>query len=144
MYNNYMQNGWQYPGQSQSQQPFMQQQQQLMQQQFQQVPQQQTQWLKGRIVSSLDEVRAIPVDMDGSETYFPCPAENGIFTKSIDMNGNQIIHKYILDKPNNKNDITMTNLDKRVKYLEEMLEGLTGGNSTNESNSDVTTNSKFR
>lgn len=106
-----------------------QQQQQMMQQQFQQVPQQQVFGLKGRLVSSLDEVKATPVDMDGSETYFPHPASNSIFTKSIDMNGNPVIRRYTLDMDNGGGqDINISDLCKRVKSLEDMLESLTGGN----------------
>ena len=79
-------------------------------------------------VSSIDEVRATPVDMDGSETYFPHPASNSIFTKSIDMNGNQVIRKYVLDTDDGGKEISIADLDKRVKMLEELLEGFTGGN----------------
>lgn len=125
-----MNNRWQAPMQNQMAMPqqIPQQQQQLMQQQFQQIQQQQAFGLKGRLVSSLDEVRATPVDMDGSETYFPHPASNSIFTKSIDMNGNPIIRKYTLDTENGSQEVNISDLDKRVKSLEEMLESLTGGN----------------
>lgn len=128
-YNNYMQNRWQPSMQNQMGMPqqIPQQQQQMMQQQFQQMPQQQMLGLKGRVVSSIDEVRATSVDMDGSETYFPYPASNAIFTKSIDMNGNQVIRKYVLDTDTNNQDISISDLSKRVKSLEEILEGLTGG-----------------
>ena len=129
-YNGYR---WQPPAQNQMVMPqqMEQQQQQMMQQQFPQMPQQQMLGLKGRLVSSIDEVRATPVDMDGSETYFPHPASNSIYTKSIDMNGNQVIRRYVLDKDNgtdnNSLDANFTELEKRVKSLEELLEGLTGG-----------------
>lgn len=102
-------------------------QQQMMQQQFAQMPQQSMLGLKGRIVSSLEEVKATPVDMDGSDTYFPHPASNSIFTKSIDMNGNPVIHKYIL-ADNKEQELSVADLDKRIKNLEELLDGLTGGN----------------
>lgn len=83
--------------------------------------------LKGRLVSSIDEVKAAPVDMDGSETYFPHPASNSIFTKSIDMNGNPVIRKYTLDSSDGNKEVSVNDLEKRVKSLEDMLEGLTGG-----------------
>ena len=105
----------------------MQQQQQMLQQQFSQVPQQQMLGLKGRLVSSIEEVKATPVDMDGSETYFPHPASNSIFTKSIDMNGNQVIHRYVLSDDKGEKEININDLASRVKSLEELLEGLTGG-----------------
>lgn len=128
-YNNYMANRWQQPmqGQMGMSQQLMPQQQQLMQQQFSQIPQQQMLGLKGRVVSSIDEVRATPVDMDGSETYFPHPASNSIFSKSIDMNGNQVIRKYVLEADNGGQEMNINDLAKRVKSLEEILEGLTGG-----------------
>lgn len=122
-YNNYMPNRWQMPNPMQ--------QQQMMQQQFPQMPQQQL-GLKGRLVSSIEEVRAIPVDMDGSETYFPHPASNSIFTKSIGMDGNQVIRRYVLAQDNNDiKDVsvvmqeTIDDLKQRVASLEEMLDSMT-------------------
>jgi hypothetical protein len=120
-YNNYMPNRWQNPMQ----------QQQIMQQQFPQMPQQPL-GLKGSLVSSIEEVRAMPVDMDGSETYFPHPASNSIFTKAIDMNGNQVIRRYVLEQDSNGNqDVTQVmqstidDMEKRIKNLEEILDGIT-------------------
>ena len=122
-----MANRWQ-PQQQMGLSPqLMQQQQQMLQQQFSQVPQQQMLGLKGRLVSSIEEVKATPVDMDGSETYFPHPASNSIFTKSIDMNGNQVIHRYVLSDDKGEKEININDLASRVKSLEELLEGLTGG-----------------
>lgn len=125
---NYMTNRWQQGNQMPMPQPMMQQQQQMIQQQFPQMPQQQMLGLKGRLVSSLDEVKAMPVDMDGSETYFPHPASNSIFTKSIDMNGNQVIRRYVLATDSNKEEQdVLVALDKRVKELEDILNELNGG-----------------
>ena len=118
-----MTNRWQVPNPMQ--------QQQIMQQQFPQMPQQPL-GLKGRLVSSIEEVRAMPVDMDGSETYFPHPASNSIFTKAIDMNGNQVIRRYVLEQDSNGNqDVTQVmqstidDMEKRIKTLEEILDGIT-------------------
>lgn len=126
-YNNYMSNRWQMQNPMQQQQM----QQQMMQQQFPQMPQQPL-GLKGRLVSSIEEVRAIPVDMDGSETYFPHPASNSIFTKSIDMNGNQVIRRYVLEQDSSgTQDVTevmqsnIEDMEKRIKTLEEILDGMT-------------------
>ena len=123
-YNNYMANRWQ-PQTPQQQQQILQQ--QMMQQQFPQMPQQQMLGLKGRLVSSIEEVKATPVDMDGSETYFPHPASNSIFTKSIDMNGNPVVRRYVLDTSNNSKEVNINDLANRVKSLEDMLDGLTSG-----------------
>lgn len=43
--------------------------------------------MKGRTVASLDEVKAAQIDLDGSLTYFPCPADNCIYAKAINING---------------------------------------------------------
>ena len=124
-----MPNRWQQPLQQQMAVPqqTIPQQQQMLQQQFSPATPQQIVGLKGRIVSSIEEVKATPVDMDGSETYFPHPASNSIFTKSIDMSGNQVIRRYVLDKENGNQEINVNDLANRVKSLEEMLESLTGG-----------------
>ena len=128
-YNNYMPNRWQQtPQQAAFQQQMLQQQQQMMQQQFPQMSQPQMTVLKGRLVSSIEEVKATPVDMDGSETYFPHPASNSIYTKSIGMDGNPIIHRYVLAKEDKSKEVNLSELDKRVKSLEELLDSLTGGN----------------
>ena len=127
-YNNYMMNNRWQPQQQMGMSPQMlQQHQQMLQQQFTQMPQQQMLGLKGRLVSSIEEVKATPVDMDGSETYFPHPASNSIYTKAIDMNGNQVIRRYVLDTENGNQDININDLSNRVKSLEEALDGLTGG-----------------
>lgn len=123
---------------------------QMVQQQFPQMMPQAC-GLKGRMVSSLDEVRAITVDMDGSETYFPHPASNSIYTKCIDMNGNAVIRHYVLEEnappkvdPMKEELDTLSkkvegfkdysedfkNLSDRVEELERMLNDLTGGGST--------------
>lgn len=130
-YPNYMNNRYAVPPQQQMQMMP----QQMMQQQFQQVPMQQMVGLKGRLVSSLDEVKAAVVDLDGSETYFPHPASNSIYTKCVDMQGNSVIKHYILeDVKDSKLDPVneeLNKLKKRVTDLEEMLNSLTGGSEDN-------------
>ena len=67
--------------------------------------------------------------MDGSETYFPHPASNSIYTKCIDMQGNSVIKHYVLeDVKDSKLDPVKEELDKlniRVTDLEAMLNDLT-------------------
>lgn len=48
---------------------------------------QQLQGLKGRPVSSLEEVRATGIDFDGSVFYFPDLANRRIYTKQINLDG---------------------------------------------------------
>lgn len=50
--------------------------------------------LKGRFVSSVDEVRAAQVDFDGSVFIFPDMANKKIYTKQIDLNGNVKLEEY--------------------------------------------------
>ena len=52
--------------------------------------------LKGRPVSSLDEVRASTVDFDGSIFYFPDLANKRIYTKQINMDGTASLNMYEL------------------------------------------------
>lgn len=52
--------------------------------------------LKGRPVSSIDEVRAIAVDFDGSISYFPDLANNRIYTKQINIDGTSTMLMYEL------------------------------------------------
>lgn len=44
-------------------------------------------FLKGRPVTSIDEVRATSIDFDGSIFYFPDLTNNRIYTKQINMDG---------------------------------------------------------
>lgn len=52
--------------------------------------------LKGRPVSSIDEVRSIPIDFDGSIFYFPDLANNRIYTKQINIDGTASLSMYEL------------------------------------------------
>ena len=68
--------GYNYYPPRQQQQPSPQMQQMQMQQQI-------PPFLKGRPVSSLEEVKAIPIDFDGSIFYFPDIANRKIYTKQL-------------------------------------------------------------
>ena len=59
-------------------------------------PQPQQIGLKGRPVSSLEEVRAAQLDFDGSLFIFPALAHNRIYTKQISMDGNASLNMYEL------------------------------------------------
>lgn len=50
--------------------------------------------LKGRPVSSLEEVRATGIDFDGSVFYFPDLANQRIYTKQINMDGTATLRMY--------------------------------------------------
>lgn len=90
-------------------------------------PMQQMQGLKGRIVSSADEVKAALVDLDGSMTFFPCPGENCIYIKSIDLNGSPVIQKFILEQPKKEPQYAelaiVQQLNQRIIALENVMKG---------------------
>ena len=52
--------------------------------------------LKGRPVSSLEEVRASSIDFDGSVFYFPDMANRRIYTKQINIDGTAALNVYEL------------------------------------------------
>lgn len=52
--------------------------------------------IKGRPVASIEEVRALPIDFDGSIFYFPDISNNKIYTKQIGLNGQSILQIYSL------------------------------------------------
>lgn len=56
--------------------------------------QQQAVGLKGRPVSSIDEVRATSIDFDGSMFYFPDLANKKIYTKQINYDGTSTLNVY--------------------------------------------------
>ena len=77
--------------------PQMQQRLNYLQQQQQQMYQptmQQPMTLKGRIVTSMDEAKAAQIDLDGTSTFFPCPAEGKIYEKLIGLDGLPIFRVY--------------------------------------------------
>lgn len=55
-----------------------------------------SQIIKGRPVASVEEVRAMPIDFDGSVFYFPDQSNNRIYTKQIGLNGQSVIRVYEL------------------------------------------------
>lgn len=70
-------------------------------------------YLKGRFVSSLEEVRAANIDFDGSIFYFPDIANNKIYTKQINLDGTASLNMYELKElinptENPKNDAYIT------------------------------------
>jgi hypothetical protein len=49
-----------------------------------------------RPVASIEEVKACPIDFDGSVFYFPDLANKKIYTKQINMDGTAAINMYEL------------------------------------------------
>ena len=52
--------------------------------------------LKGRPVSSIEEVKATSIDFDGTVFYFPDLANQRIYTKQINMDGTSTLQLYEL------------------------------------------------
>lgn len=52
--------------------------------------------LKGRMVSSIEEAKASPIDFDGSIFYFPDLANKCIYTKQINIDGTATLNMYEL------------------------------------------------
>lgn len=55
-----------------------------------------TPYLKGRLVSSIEEARAQTIDFDGSVFYFPDLANHRIYTKQINLDGTSTLNMYEL------------------------------------------------
>ena len=68
---------------------------QYLRQPQQSIPQQQT-FLRGRMVSSIEEARASAIDFDGSVFYFPDLANRRIYTKQINVDGTASLNMYVL------------------------------------------------
>lgn len=87
-------------------------------------------YLKGRLVTNIEEAKAAQIDLDGSSTFFPCPAEGKVYEKSIDLNGLPVFKVYEIVKPQEQKqpifaDKTyVDNLVERVDKLEQILGGM--------------------
>lgn len=78
-------------------------------------------YLKGRPVSSIEEVKAIPIDFDGSIFIFPDIANKQIYTKQINLDGTASINVYelkILQQPTAQPQ--MTDYITRDEFNEQM------------------------
>lgn len=85
--------------------------------------------LKGRQVSSIDEVKAMTIDFDGTIFYFPDLANNKIYIKQVNpMNGIAQMQVYELkEQPvpstppqNNSNYITREEFEKAIAELRKI------------------------
>lgn len=97
-------------------------------------PQQQRSYLpnlKGRPVSSLDEVRATSVDFDGSLFFFPDIANKKIYTKQINVDGTATINMYefknipVEQVATNPSYVTKEEFDETLKKIQGMFDTLT-------------------
>ena len=105
-------------------QPMMQQyyrpQQYMMEQ-----PQTQQVIIKGRPVSSIEEVRATSIDFDGSVFYFPDIANKKIYTKQINLDGTSTLNVYELKNTpvvNSSQYITREEFETALLQIKQALE----------------------
>lgn len=88
-------------------------------------------YLKGRLVSSLEEARATSIDFDGSIFYFPDLANRRIYTKQINLDGTATLNMYELKEvpavneqavsASMNNYVTRNEFDQVVAQLKAML-----------------------
>jgi hypothetical protein len=79
--------------------------------------------LKGRPVSSFDEVKASPIDFDGTLFYFPDTANRRIYTKQIGMDGAPIFNVYELKEIPIMNEapISLNNFVTKEEFEKALL-----------------------
>lgn len=92
------------------------------------MPIQQQPYIKGRFVGGVEEAKAAQVDLDGSSTFFPAPAEGKIYEKLIDMNGLPVFRVYRLVKEEEKKPVyadtqSVQELKVRIERLEKAMTG---------------------
>lgn len=95
-----------------------------------------------RPVASLDEVRAMNIDFDGSVFYFPDYANRKIYTKQINMDGTASINMYELKeipsaKPANVDFVTRDEFNATLSSIKEVFaQIMQAQNSTNNQNAE--------
>lgn len=81
--------------------------------------------LKGRPVSSLDEVRGTTIDFDGSIFFFPDLANKRIYTKQINIDGTAQLNMYELKnlpmETNNANYVTREEFDMTMNQIKALF-----------------------
>lgn len=84
------------------------------------MPMQQLLGLKGRPVTSLEEVKAATIDFDGSIFFFPDLANKKIYTKQINIDGSMTLNVYELSLAQPKgesNYVTREEFEAVIKQL---------------------------
>lgn len=85
--------------------------------------------LNGRLVTGIEEARASQIALDGTPSYFPSPAENKIYVKSLDMNGLPVFLVYELKESCERMERTEQNVSisqfvSRIEALERKVKEL--------------------
>lgn len=86
----------------------------------------QTLGLKGRPVSSLEEVRAAAVDFDGSVSFFPDLANGKIYTKQCNIDGTASLNMYEIKEiptaPSSNEYVTRDEFNAALQALTNLVE----------------------
>ena len=81
--------------------------------------------LMGKVVTSMEEAKASPIAVDGSMTYFPCPAQDKVFVRFFNEKGMSVFKEYVpkVDTPPTKyvEESVVYGLLKRIERLEKEL-----------------------
>lgn len=80
--------------------------------------------IKGRPVSSIEEVRATSIDFDGSVFFFPDLANKKIYTKQINFDGTSTLNVYELKNVpviNSNQYITREEFETALAQLNEKI-----------------------
>ena len=78
--------------------------------------------LQGKVVDSLDVVKATDIPYDGSVSYFPLTDGTAIITKQLQQDGTSkvVIYKPMIENEENKNKyITENDLEKQLKDMDD-------------------------
>ena len=82
--------------------------------------------LKGKPVSSIEEVRAAQVDFDGSLYIYPDIANQKVYTKQINPDGTASLNTYALQReviPKQPTYVTKEEFDSVIEQLKNALNG---------------------
>lgn len=76
--------------------------------------------LNGKVVDSVDTVKGMDINLDGSISYFPLADGSKIVTKQLNVDGTSKIVVYTQTKEENKEVkyITSEDLDKAIKKID--------------------------
>lgn len=98
--------------------------------------------LRGRPVSSIDEVRASMIDFDGTTFYFPDTAKKSIYTKKMNLDGTSSLEVYrLVETPiepvatstKEMNFVTQDVFQKTIQDIVSQLNSLKKGEVINDS-----------
>ena len=90
--------------------------------------------LKGRPVSSLEEVRAAAVDFDGTVSFFPDLANGKIYTKQCNIDGTASLNMYeVKEIPNTQQSTTYVTREEFNNTMQALKQILAQANLVKES-----------